>query len=158
MATQVEVVYPSTTAFTGPAQLDLGPFYVPTVATFLRAEVRGRINYEVVTYGAGAGVQENLQLWAVQWVPHGSSPANIVTTADGPNWLIREQLGTGETTAAWTPNTGSSVVLQTASIRSEWAGQLIIGAGIDLYMSVAPPTGIASANANLYASLRFWWA
>lgn len=156
MATQVEVVYPSTSSFSGTSQLNLGPYALPTVATFLRLEVRGRVNYQGVVIPAN-GVEANTPLWAVQWVPHGNSPADCVTTADGPNWLIRQQLGTGETRVTWSPTTSNGVYLAGDPTVAEWAGQLIIGAAIDLYFSMRAPTGVSVANLNYFGSLRFWW-
>lgn len=157
MATQVEVVYPSTSSFTGTAQLNLGPYFVPAVHTLIRCEVRGKINFQTVTYGTPS-VQANFQLWAVQWVTHGSAPQDCITTADGDQWLIREQTGGTETLGMWAPNTDNAEALRSYPLRAEWAGQLIIGQDIDLYMSLRAPTGASIDNQNLFASIRFWWA
>lgn len=157
MTTQVEVVYPSTTAFSGSSQLNLGPYLVPDVTTLLRCEVRGQLNYQGQTISASS-VTANFPLWAVQWVPHSAAPQDCITTADGPNWLIREQIGKDDVFEGWAPSTDAAASLLTYALRAEWAGQLAIGASIDLYMSMRAPTGVSLANANLYASIRFWWA
>ncbi len=159
MATQVEVTYPSTGAFSGTGQLDLGPFFVPDVQTLLRAEVRGNVNFQGVGIGPSS-VYANFQLWAVQWAPHGSAPSDIVTTADGPfnGFLIREQLYWQALSLGWTPDTSSAASLQSAVVRGEWAGQLALGFDIDLWLSFNPPTGAGIANQNVFASLRFWWS
>lgn len=157
MSTQTEVVYPSTSAFSGTAQLNMGPYLVPDVVTLLRAEVRGKLNFQTVTYGS-TGVEANTQLWAVQWVAHGSPPADVVTTADGPNWLIREQVGHDETRAMWSPSSNTSALMSGYGTKAEWAGQLPINASIDLYLSMRAPTGFSVPNFNYFGSLRFWWA
>lgn len=157
MAVQTEVVYPSTAAFSGTGQLDLGPYFVPTVAKLLRVEVHGKVNFEAVTFGT-TGVEANFQLWAVQWVAHGAAAANIVTTADGPNFPIRQQLGDQESRVAWAPSTAISAVMIGYPLVGEWAGQLPIGNDIDLYLSLRPPQAVSINNENVIASLRFWWA
>lgn len=157
MSTQVEVVYPSTSAFSSAAQLNLGPYFVPSVRKLLRAEVHGQINFQGVTLGV-ASVLANFQLWAVQWVPHTAAPADCVTTADGPNWLVRQQVGTDDLVTSWTPSTNVAAVLVTAGLEGSWAGQLPIGGDIDLWLSAKAPTGVVIPNMNLFASLRFWWS
>lgn len=157
MSTQTEVVYPSTASWATTGQLDLGPYEVPDVVTLLRAEVRGAMNLQARLFGASS-VNANFPLWAVQWVAHGSPPANIVTTADGPNWLIREQLGKTDTMAPWAPDSDNANIMACWATVADWAGQLPIGASIDLYLSFRPPTGSATGNANYFGSLRFWWA
>lgn len=156
MATQVEVVYPSTSAFSGSGQLDLGPFFVPDVVRLLRMEVRGKFNFQGLV-ASSSSVEANFQLWAVQWVPHTASPADCVTTADGPNWLVRQQTGTDETRMAWAPDTDTAAYLATVAISADWAGQLVINGSIDLWLSARAPTGVAIANMNAFASIRFWW-
>lgn len=156
MATQVEVVYPSTSSFSGTSQLNLGPYAVPTVATLLRCEARGMVNFQGATISA-TSIEANTPLWAVQWVNHGSSPADCITTADGPNWLIREQLGHSETRVAWSPSSNTAAYLAGYGFKADWAGQLIIGAPIDLYFSMRAPTGASIPTMNLFGSIRFWW-
>lgn len=157
MATQIEVVYPSTSAFSGSSQLNLGPYPTLFTEVLLRAEVRGQINVQGITLAAN-GVHANFLLWALQWVPHTASPADCVTTADGPNWLIREQMGTQDLTSNWAPASGSGVDIVSYGLRAEWAGQLVIGGPIDLWLSLKPPTGVSVFNYNLFASIRFWWS
>lgn len=157
MSTQVAVVYPSTTSFSGSGQLDLGPFFIPSVIKLLRVEVRGKINFQAVTFDS-AGVEANFILWSVQWVPTSTSPNNCVTTADGPQWPIREQIGSQETRMTWAPSTDVSATMAGYAIKAEWAGQVEVGESIDMYMSLRPPTGSSVPNYNLFASLRFWWA
>lgn len=156
MSTLVEVVYPSTSSFSGSSQLNLGPYFVPDVKKLLRAEVHGAINYQGATI-AVTSVVANFQLWAVQWVPHGSSPADIVTTADGDNWLIRQQTGQDDLITSWAPSTDDAAQLASLALNGWWAGQLAINTSIDLYMSTRAPTGVPVPNQNLFASLRFWW-
>lgn len=157
MSTQTEVVYPSTSAFSGTGQLDMGPYFVPLVNTLLRAEVRGKLNFQAVSFGS-TGVEANTQLWAVQWVSHGSPPNDVVTTADGPHWLIREQVGHDESRAVWAPSTALNDAMIGYGTKAEWAGQLAIGASIDLYLSMRAPTGFSVPNFNYFGSLRFWWS
>ena len=156
MAPQVEVVYPSTSAFSGTGQLNLGPYFVPSVVKLLRAEVRGKINFQGAAV-TSAGVEANFQLWAVQWVPHTAAPADCIVTADGPNWLIREQVGSQESRVGWEPSTGTAAYLAGYPLKADWAGQLLISGDIDLWLSLQAPTGVGIANQNLFASLRFWW-
>lgn len=157
MSTKTEVVYPSISSYSGSSQLNLGPYNVPTVGRLLRAEVRGQFNYQGANYDASS-VLANLALWAVQWVPAGDSPSDVVTTADGPQFLIREQMGTEDILTSWAPSTDVSALLLSYGLRSFWAGQLHIGESIDLYMSLRAPTSVTLANFNLFASLRFWWS
>lgn len=156
MATQVAVVYPSASAFSGSSQLNIGPYFVPNVNRLLRAEVRGNVNFQGLIL-APSSVQANFQLWALQWVPTGSAAADCITTADGENWLVREQLGRDDTTNAWTPDTDNCAFLATYTLNANWGGQLPIGYSIDIWLSLRAPTGAAIANQNLFASIRFWW-
>lgn len=156
MATQVEVVYPSTTGFSGTSQLNLGPYAVPTVATLLRCELRGMVNFTGATITA-LSIEANTPLWAVQWGAHGFTPADCVTTADGPNWLIRQQLGDSSTRVSWAPASDDAAFVAGYGMKADWAGQLIIGSPIDLYFSMRAPTGASVPNFNVYATIRFWW-
>lgn len=159
MTTQVAVVYPSTTSFSGTGQLNLGPYLVPTVNTLLRAEVRGAFNF------AGQSVTDtvdvaNVTLWAVQWVPHGNPPNDAVTSADGDlnGWLIRQQSSNNDVSVAWAPNTDTAAFLAGLTLKADWAGQLkLAGESIDLYLSMIAPSGASVPTMNLYATLRFWW-
>lgn len=157
MATQVEVVYPSSTAIDLTTQNDIGPFFVPDVVTLLRAELRGRCNFVGTTYAAGNN-EKNVILWAVQWTTGGAGPANIVTTADGPAFLMREQLGAQDVRDFWAVPTDDANIMQGDSLHRDWAGQIAINTSIDLYLSFAVPTGVTPAIFNMYGSLRFWWA
>lgn len=157
MAVQTEVVYPSISAFSSAAQLNLGPYFVPSVNKLLRLEAHGEFNFQGFTIGP-AGVFANFQLWAVQWVPHTAAPADCITTADGPNWLIRRQLGTNDSVTDWTPPTNNAQVITSLALDGSWAGQLPIGGDIDLWLSAKAPTGVVIPNMNAFASLRFWWS
>lgn len=157
MSTKAEVVYPSTSSFSGTSQLNLGPYTVPTVGRLLRTEVRGMINVQGSTISVSS-VTANFGLWGVQWVPTGNAPSDIVTTADGPQFPIREQVGNKDLITTWAPSTDDAALLFNFGLRSFWAGQLHIGQTIDLYLSLRAPTGASLSNANLFASLRFWWS
>lgn len=154
--TLVEVVYPSTSAFSGTGQLDMGPFFVPDVNWLLRLEVHGKINFQGTLFGASS-VNANFQLWAAQWVTHGSAPANIVTAPDGAGWLLRQQTGTNETHDCYAPSTDTAAMFNTYPLEGDWAGQVAIGTDIDLWLSLRPPTGVSISNQNVFASMRFWW-
>lgn len=156
MAVQTEVVYPSTAAFSGTGQLDLGPYFVPSVNKLLRLELHAKRNVQIVLFGS-TSVEENIELYAVQWVPHGGAPANCVTTADGVNWLIRRQAGDQETRFAWSNATADGYASATVVLEGCWAGQLLIGGDIDLYLSMRSPTGAGIGNCNVFGSIRFWW-
>lgn len=156
MAPQVEVVYPSTSSFSSASQLNLGPYFVPSVNKLLRVEARGQFNFEGISLAAN-GVHANFQLWAVQWVPHTSAPADCITTADGPNWLIREQVGHSDTVGNWAPTSGPGVDLVSVGLYGNWAGQLLISGDIDIWLSAKAPTGVVIPNMNCFASIRFWW-
>lgn len=157
MATMTQVEYPSSAAFSGTAQVDFGPFFISNVNKLLRHEVRGQVNTQGAVVAPGS-VFENAILWAVQWVPAGNSPSDIVTTIDGPQFPIREQLGSDAVIAAWSPATANGEILGTLGLRSFWAGQLVVGQSIDLYLSLKTPNGSAIQNSNLFASLRTWWS
>lgn len=157
MGIQVAVVYPSVSSFSSSAQLNIGPFGIPFVNKLLRAEVRGQVNFQGVPLAAN-GVHANFQLWAVQWVEAGTAPGDCITTADGLNWLIREQMGTQDTTSNWAPTSGPGVDIISYGLKAEWGGQIPIGRSIDLWLSSRAPTGVVVPNMNLFASLRFWWS
>lgn len=157
MPTSVQTEYPSSGSFSGSGQFDFGPFFIDSVVKLLRHEVRGQVNYQAVTAG-DTSVQANKLLWAVQWVPSGDSPSDIVTTVDGPQFPIREQLGTLDLLTTWAPSTDTSGLMTSSGLRSFWAGQLVVNQSIDLYLSFKAPTGEAIANANFFASLRTWWS
>lgn len=156
MATLAAVVYPSSVSFSGSGQTDLGPYIVPTCQTLIRAEVRGLVNYLGEGFGP-TSVYANFLLWAVQWVPHGDPPANIVTQADGLQWLIREQTGTLDQQVAWSPSTADAVVLSSLATVANWGGQLPVNQSVDLYLSFRPPQDVSVSNTNYIGSLRFWW-
>lgn len=156
MTVKVEVVYPTTSSFSGSGQLNIGPFASGTVQTLLRAEVRGKINYQGLTAGTGS-VEANFPLWALQWVPSTAAPADCITTADGPSWLIREQTGSQESRIGWSPDTAFVAYLAGYPLKAEWAGQLPLGFPIDLYLSLKSPSGAGTPNFNLFASIRWWW-
>lgn len=157
MSTKSQVEYPSVGSFSGTSQLDIGPFFISDVVRLLRHEVRGQLNAQGQTIGA-TSVAANTALWAVQWVPAGNSPSNIVTTIDGPQFPIREQLGTTDQDSTWAPSSDAAASLGTWGLRSFWAGQLVVNQSIDLYLSVSTPTGVGLANCNVFASLRTWWS
>lgn len=156
MTVKVEVVYPSTSSFSGTAQLDIGPFPAGTVNTLLRAEVNGAMNWQSQVVGNPV-VVVNTPLWALQWVPHTAAPSDCVTTADGPNWLIRQQIGRTDVQSTWAPSTSDAVLLGSSTLVGSWAGQLVIGSPTDLWLSLKSPSGIGMANFNLFASIRWWW-
>jgi hypothetical protein len=153
----VQTEYPSSSAFSGTGQLDLGPFFISDVGKLLRHEVRGQVNSQGQSL-TDMGVAANFGLWAVQWVPAGDSPSNIVTTVDGPQFPIREQMGTMDLITSWAPTSADGAVLASFGLRSFWAGQLPVNQSIDLYLSVKTPSGSAMFNSNLFASLRTWWS
>ena len=157
MPINVQTEYPSTSAFSGTSQLDLGPLFISDVNKLLRHEVRGQLNIQGQSV-LDNGVNANVALWAVQWVPAGDSPSNIVTTVDGPQFPIREQMGTIDTLAVYAPTADSGAMFVAYGLKSFWAGQLPVAQSIDLYLSVKAPTGVSLANFNLFASLRTWWA
>jgi hypothetical protein len=158
VAVQTEVVYPSIPSFSSSSQLNLGPYFVPAPNKLLRAEVRGRVNFQTTTVGTGS-VLANFALWALQWVPHGAGAADCVTTADGPNWLIRQQIGDTSVYSTWAPPTGVlGQQLGGDALHADWAGQLAIGSDIDLWLSFRAPTGVTLGNLNVFASIRFWWS
>lgn len=154
--TLVEVVYPSNPAYTGPSQLDIGPFHVPDVNTLLRLEVHGKVNFQGIIFNGGS-VEANFQLWAVQWVTGGAAPADCITTADGPAFLIRQQMGLNDTRFAWDQTSTDGVAIIGYGLDAYWAGQLAINTSIDLWLSINAPTGVSVPNQNIFASMRFWW-
>lgn len=157
MATLTEVVYPTTSSFSGTAQLNLGPYTNGSTQVLIRAEVNGAINWDsqVISHPV---VVANYPLWALQWVPHTAAPADCVTTADGPNWLIRQQIGRTDVQSTWSPSTSDAVLLGSSTLVGSWGGQLVIGSPIDLWLSVKAPSGASLPTFNLYASIRWWWA
>lgn len=156
MVTKAATVYPSISAYSSSAQLNLGPYNIPLANRLLRVEVRGQVNFSAFAT-SGSVVMANSLLWAVQWVPGGAGASDIVTTADGPQFPVREQLGTSDELAAYTVSTSSSYVLYSYGLRANWAGQIVPGASIDLFLSTKPPTGLVPGTYNVFASLRFWW-
>lgn len=157
MPINVQTEYPSVSSFSGTSQLNIGPFFISDVGKLLRHEVRGQLNVQGQAIG-DTSVAANTALWAVQWVPAGNSPSNIITTVDGPQFPIREQMGTTDQVRVWALATDPAGILTSYGLRSEWAGQLPVNQSIDLYLCVNTPTGIGLANCNLFASLRTWWA
>lgn len=156
MATLIEVVYPSTTSYAGTAQLNLGPYEVPTVANLLRAEVRGQMNFQ------GSSIVDNTtitnpMIYGVQWVPFGDPANDVVTSADGPGWLMREVLGSTDYNTTWAPTTDTAALYGGNGMHADWAGQLPVNQSIYLYLSIKSPTGYSVVNSNVYATLRFWW-
>lgn len=155
--TNKEVVYPSVSSFSGTAQLNMGPFASGDVNTLFRAEVRGKTNYQGVTI-ASTGVEANFQVWGLQWVESGNSPADVVTSLDDDHWLIREQLGTLDTRMMYSPSSNTAAYFATNATKAEWAGQLVINLPIDLYISFRAPTGASITNMNYFGTIRWWWS
>lgn len=157
MATLTEVVYPSTSSFSGTGQLNLGPYNNGSTQVLIRAEVNGVMNYQTVVM-THPTVLVALPLWALQWVPHTAAPADAVTTADGPNWLIREQVCHDDLQSTWAPSTSSGVLVASTILKGSWAGQLVIGSPIDLWLSIKSPSGLGLGNFNFFGTIRWWWA
>lgn len=157
MSTSVQVEYPSESAFSGSAQVNMGPFFISDVVKLLRHEVRGQVNFQAESV-EDTIVIANLGLWAVQWVPTGNSPSDIVTTVDGPQFPIRQQMGTADLISTWAPTADAAALMVSYGLVASWGGQLPVGRSIDLYLSVKPPSGTGLGNANLFASLRTWWS
>lgn len=157
MPINVQTEYPSVSAFSGTSQLNIGPFFISSVGKLLRHEVRGQLNAQGQNI-SNTSVGANVALWAVQWVPAGNSPSNIITTVDGPQFPIREQMGTEDQERVWALATDVAATVPSFGLRSFWAGQLVVNQSIDLYLCVNTPTGIGLANCNLFASLRTWWS
>lgn len=151
------VVYPQTSSASGSGQENYGPYEVPSCIALLRVEVRGEVNFQGATI-SDTSVTANYQLYAVQYVAHGAAAADIVSTADGLPFLLREQTGRDDTLTTWAPNTDSAAILGSLGLRAQWAGQLQINESIDLYLSFKSPGGQSVPNHNLFASLRFWWS
>lgn len=157
MGIKSQVEYPSSGSFSGTGQLNLGPFFISDVVKLLRHEVRGQLNQQGQN-GSDTAVLANEPLWAVQWVPAGNSPSDIVTTIDGPQFPIREQMGTIDLITTFAPDTADAAFFHSYGLRSFWAGQLVVNQSVDLYLSVKTPDGVAIPNSNLFASLRTWWS
>lgn len=156
MATQKEVVYPSTASFNAAGQLNFGPYPSGVISKLLRAEVRGQINFQAVTVGA-ASVDANFQLFGLQWVAHGAAALNVVSSADDDHWLIREQTGTNDARIFWTPAANTISRMRSYVTKADWAGQLPIGVSADLYLSFNSPTGVVIDNMNYFGTIRWWW-
>lgn len=156
MPYRVAVVYPSQSFAGGTGQHDIGGFEVPTASRLFRVEVHGKVNFAGVSVPAGS-IEANWLLWAVQFVPHGVSPSNILTTADGPEWLIRQQTGDQESRVSWSPTTGNGEYLAGYPLDAFWAGQYPSLSDFDLWISVSPPSGANVGAFNINCSIRFWW-
>lgn len=157
MVTKAATVYPSIVSFSGSAQTNIGPYNIPSAITLLRVEVHGLVNYQSVA-ATHPTVGANYLLWAVQWVPAGAGASNIITAADGDHFPIREQLGDTDLLTSWEPSTATAAVQSSLGLRASWAGQVPISPSVDLYLSFASPSGGSSSNANVFATLRFWWS
>lgn len=157
MSTKQQVEYPHNSAFSGTSQIDIGPFFISDVVRLLRHEVRGQINTQGQNV-TDVSVLANQTLWAVQWVPTGDPPSDIVTTIDGSQFPIREQTGNSDLVTCFAPSSDTAGIFITYGLRSFWAGQLVVNQSIDLYLSVKNPSGSAILNSNLFASLRTWWS
>jgi hypothetical protein len=146
----------TTSSFSGTGQLDEGPFHVGTVNKFFRAEVRGNINYEGVSV-ADTGVFANYAAWGLQQIAHGSSPLDVVSSADDDAWLMRRQTGSQDVVPAYAPNSDTGAFFVTNTVADDWAGQLAIGADTDVYLVIKGITGSGLANLNTYGTIRLWW-
>jgi len=153
---QKQVVYPSTGAFSGTSQLNLGPFTAGPVFKLLQARLRGQVNFQGATLGA-TSVLANVILYGVQYGVHGFTPADVVTSAYDATWLIRQQLGHSDFITSWAPPTSSAPVIASLGLEGWWAGQQYINSTIDYYLSLRAPTGVAVANFNLYGSIEIWF-
>lgn len=156
MATQREVVYPSIAAFNSNLILTFGPYPSGFIHTLLRAEVRGKVNFQGETISV-ASVEANYQIWGLQWVSHGSPALDPVSSADSRQWMLREQLGSQDTTKAWTPAANTAASLKSYQTRGDWAGQMLISDNVDLYLAMRAPTGVVIPNMNYFGSIRWWW-
>lgn len=157
MGTQKEVVYPTVAAFSGAGAVFFGPYPSGTVNKLLRAEVHGAANYQGLAVGASS-VFTNQLLWGLQWVAHGAGALDPVTSSDDDHWLIRQQTGDQSYATSWAPSTATAGVLSGVQLAGSWAGQLPIGASIDLFLALKSDTGLAVANLNVFATIRWWWS
>ena len=150
------VFYPSTGAFSGSGQLELGPFHVGVINKLTQVRLNGSANFEAAAL-IPTGIIANLAIYGIQWVPHGNSPGDVVLSAYDDTWPIRHQWGVTDWGTSWTPTANDANVMNTWGIWGHWAGQLAIGADTDLWFLLKSPTGQAIDNFNLFASLEAWW-
>jgi hypothetical protein len=146
----------SNSAYSGSAQLNIGPFFIGFVEKIYKMEVRGQTNIQGVVVNSSS-VRANFAVFAVQKVPHGAPAANIITTADSEDFFVRRQTGSNDVFSTFAPSTDTAADLVTYSTADDWAGQLAIGADTDLWVSFVASTGVVLSNFNTFGTVRLWW-
>lgn len=139
------------------AQLNIGPYAVGSVTTLLRAEIRGKVNFQAVALSA-LSVEANWLMFGLQWVLHGAAPLDVITSADGDHWLVRERIGDTGSAAAWAPSSDVFGYIKGYHMGADWAGQIPIGSIIDFYVSFNSAEGVVVPNYNTFGSIRSWWS
>jgi len=147
----------STDSFSGASQLNEGPFHVGTVTKFLRAEVRGNINYQGASL-ADNGIFANYAAWGLQQIPHGDAALDVYTDTDSDTWLMRRQTGSQDVVPAYAPTTDVGAFFVSNTVADDWAGQLAIGADTDMYLVIKATEGNSLASLNTFGTIRVWWS
>lgn len=137
-------------------QQDIGPFNPGSVTRIFRAAVHGELAYQSSLIGHPFVSASDL-LWGLQYVAHGASPLNALTSGPNNQWLWRQNVSTrSDTVKAFAPSSATGVSQGANSLFEEYSSQgNKPGGNIDVYLSVVSVFGIAVAPILLLGSIDF---
>lgn len=139
-------------------QRDVGPLHVGNVNTAFLARCRGEMSFTSVNSSVPF-VTENDVIWGLQWVNHGSTPADVLTSAVDDHWFWRHALTlTSDVTRAWGPQSTTTTFQGSDPINDQYRGQRIKPVtDIDLYVSLKAGFGILSGTFVVLGAVEFQW-
>lgn len=139
-------------------QRDVGPLSPGPVNRVFQAKCRGEISFQSFT-AVTPFTTENDIIWGLQWVSHGASPEDVLTSADDDHWFFRHALTlTTDVSRAWAATSTSGVIQGTDPLVDQYRGQSIKPAdNIDLYVSLKAGFGIVSTQFTVLGAVEFAW-
>jgi hypothetical protein len=150
--------YFDNTTATPNVQLNVGPLHPGAVAAIYKAHVHGNMSFQ--SFNAAVPWQEVMDVqWGFQYVPHGSAPTDILTSASDDHWLWRHAIATkNDLSRAFAPSTASGVIQSTFSLIDTFRGQgNRPGADIDVYLSFRDLFGLTSTAFQVIGTIDFYY-
>lgn len=141
------------------SQFNQGPFsFTPSNGRLLQVMCRGMLGITAVAVSPTfVGVEDII--WGAQWGASGFTPASILTSFYGDNWLWRHHLFNDDSRAFWTPDTQGAVDSVEKYLTEKWRGNLQIGTStIDMYLSWQPSFGVTNIDWDVYGTIEAYWS
>lgn len=134
--------------FAGAAtQRDIGPLHVGPTNRVFRARCHGELSLQSFNTSVPFTTANDL-IWGLQWVAHGASPLDVLTSAVDDHWFFRRAftLTTDVSRGFVTPGT-TATIQGSDPMDDQYRGQFIKPAGdIDFYVSMKAAFGILTGT------------